>query len=128
MEVYYQPSNLQLYRFSKTFYEKRKEDEQYRYRRFGNVYKNVIENNFRFNNILNYVITKGISDRYERSVQYLDKTYVLFNDSNAEDVFKKYGFKKAKITKKDIIRLFIQMQKSGDLTPYEFEYKAEYEF
>jgi hypothetical protein len=128
MEVYYQPSNFELYRFSNTFYEERKEDEQYRYRRFGNVYKNVIENNFRFNNILNYVITKGISDRYERSVQYLDKTYVLFNDSNAEDVFKKYGFKKAKITKKDIIRLFIQMQKSGDLTPYEFEYKNEYEY
>ncbi len=128
MEVYYQPSNLQLYRFSETFYEKRKEDEQYKHRRFGNLYKNVIDTNFRYNITLNHVVTKGISDRYERDVQYLDKIYILFNDSNAEDVFKKYGFKKAKITKQDIIRLFIKMEKSGDLTPYEFEYKSEYEF
>ena len=127
IDICYQPYDLKVYRFSKTFYKDRENEKNrygytsYRYDR----YENLIEENFSFDCTFKKVVSKGICDKHEFNFHNFHKTYVLFNESNAEDVFKKYGFKKAKITKQDIIRLFIQMEKSGDLTFYESELKFE---
>jgi hypothetical protein len=125
IDICYQSDDLKVYRTSKTFYEDREKDKRngygtYRYKRS----ENLIEENFSFDCTFKKVVSKGICDKHEFNFHNFYKTYVLFKDSTADDVFKKYGFKKSKITKQGITQLFVKMR--CDLTPYEYEY--EYEF
>ena len=114
IRIFYQPNKFKMYRLSRTFYSDRQEN---RYRHG----ENIIEENFSFDCPLNYVVTKGISDRYERSFHNFnnddDDTFLLFNESNAKDIFNKYGFRTYKINKDFIQRLFIKIKEANNLTP-----------
>jgi len=112
--IYYQPKKFSINRFSRTFYSDR-ESNEYKYG------ENIIEKNFGFDCPLYMVLTNGISDKYEKTFYKFNNddndTFLLFNESNANEIFNNYGFKTCKINKDFIKRLFIKIKEADDLTP-----------
>jgi hypothetical protein len=78
---------------------------------------NLIENHFYYSIYADKIKTKGITDRYDSLYLYSqsEKYYLLFNDSNKDDVFKEYGFKNAIINRVNLLKLYNKMKTQSDL-------------
>jgi len=107
----YQPNDGKINRISRTYSMEDWNDTTY------DLGDNLIENHFYYNINLDKINTKGVSDRYESFYLYSEhqKYYLLFNDSNKDDVFREYGFRNTRIDRAGLMKLYNKMKTQTDL-------------
>jgi hypothetical protein len=80
--------------------------------------ENLIEKHFRFDCSAIKIGTKGLIDRRYDSFYFkseYEKYFLLFNDSNKDDVFKMYGIKNTTINRVNLLKLYNKMKSQSDL-------------
>jgi hypothetical protein len=111
IEFLYQPNDGRINRVSRTYSIEEWNNSIY------DLGDNLIENHFYYSIYADKIKTKGITDRYDSLYLYSqsEKYYLLFNDSNKDDVFKEYGFKNAIINRVNLLKLYNKMKTQSDL-------------